>query len=76
MLINISITSHTYISMRGKSTSDLLLADLKYTSILELTLSLTYIELTISLTTVTAWHGQGGLACCDSWGRKESDTTE
>ena len=21
-------------------------------------------------------HGQGGLACCDSWGRKESDTTE
>ena len=21
-------------------------------------------------------HGQGGLACCDSWGRKESDMTE
>ena len=20
--------------------------------------------------------GQGGLACCDSWGYKESDTTE
>ena len=20
--------------------------------------------------------GQGGLTCCDSWGRKESDTTE
>ena len=20
--------------------------------------------------------GQGGLACCDSWGHKESDTTE
>ena len=20
--------------------------------------------------------GQGGLGCCDSWGRKESDTTE
>ena len=20
--------------------------------------------------------GQGGLACCDSWGRKESETTE
>ena len=20
--------------------------------------------------------GQGGLACCDSWGRKEPDTTE
>ena len=20
--------------------------------------------------------GQGGLACCDSWGRKESDTME
>ena len=23
-----------------------------------------------------ASDGQGGLACCDSWGRKESDTTE
>ena len=22
------------------------------------------------------WSGQGGLACCDSWGHKESDTTE
>ena len=21
-------------------------------------------------------RGQGGLACCDSWGRKKSDTTE
>ena len=21
-------------------------------------------------------HGQGGLTCCGSWGRKESDTTE
>ena len=21
-------------------------------------------------------EGQGSLACCDSWGRKESDTTE
>ena len=21
-------------------------------------------------------EGQGGLACCDSWGRKESDTTK
>jgi len=21
-------------------------------------------------------NGQGGLACCDSWGREESDTTE
>ena len=25
---------------------------------------------------VGAWGGQGGLACCDSWGRKESGTTE
>ena len=24
----------------------------------------------------TSRDGQGGLACCDSWGRKESDTTE
>ena len=23
-----------------------------------------------------ASDGQGGLACCDSWGRKESDMTE
>ena len=23
-----------------------------------------------------AGDGQGGLVCCDSWGRKESDTTE
>ena len=23
-----------------------------------------------------AGDGQGGLACCNSWGRKESDTTE
>ena len=23
-----------------------------------------------------AGDGQGGLACCDSWGRRESDTTE
>ena len=23
-----------------------------------------------------AGDGQGGLACCSSWGRKESDTTE
>ena len=22
------------------------------------------------------WDGQGGLACCDSWGHKESDRTE
>ena len=21
-------------------------------------------------------NGQGGLVCCDSWGRKESDTAE
>ena len=26
--------------------------------------------------TVRAGDGQGGLACCDSWGHKESDTTE
>ena len=33
---------------------------------------------------VAGWHhqtpgvgdGQGGLACCDSWGRKKSDKTE
>ena len=23
-----------------------------------------------------SWDGQGGLECCDSWGRKESDITE
>ena len=26
--------------------------------------------------TLGVGEGQGGLACCDSWGRKESDTTE
>ena len=26
--------------------------------------------------TLRAGDGQGSLACCDSWGRKESDTTE
>ena len=26
--------------------------------------------------TLSVGYGQGGLVCCDSWGRKESDTTE
>ena len=26
--------------------------------------------------TLEVSYGQGGLACCDAWGRKESDTTE
>ena len=26
--------------------------------------------------TLGAGDGQGGQECCDSWGRKESDTTE
>ena len=26
--------------------------------------------------TLVVGDGQGGLVCCDSWGRKESDTTE
>ena len=26
--------------------------------------------------TLGVGDGQGGLACCDSWGLKESDTTE
>ena len=26
--------------------------------------------------TLDVGDGQGGLACCDSWGCKESDTTE
>ena len=30
----------------------------------------------ILLTVINVGDGQGGLACCDSWGRKESDTTE
>ena len=29
-----------------------------------------------SLSYMTSIHGQGGPACCDSWGRKESDMTE
>ena len=30
----------------------------------------------VSLSKLGVGDGQGGLACCDSWGRKESDTTE
>ena len=30
----------------------------------------------VSLTTPGVGDGQGGLACCDSWGRKELDTSE
>ena len=30
----------------------------------------------VSLRTPGVGDGQGGLACCDSWGSKESDTTE
>ena len=30
----------------------------------------------VSLNEVGVGDGQGGLACCDSWGHKESDTTE
>ena len=30
----------------------------------------------MSLSELGVGDGQGGLACCDSWGRKESDTTE
>ena len=30
----------------------------------------------MSLGKLVVDNGQGGLACCGSWGRKESDTTE
>ena len=30
----------------------------------------------MSLSELRVGDGQGGVACCDSWGRKESDTTE
>ena len=30
----------------------------------------------ISLGKLRIGDGQGGLACCDSWGRKESETTQ
>ena len=30
----------------------------------------------MSLSELRAGDGQGGLTCCDSWGRKEADTTE
>ena len=30
----------------------------------------------VSLSELRVGDGQGGLACCDSWGHKESDTTE
>ena len=30
----------------------------------------------MSLSELQEGDGQGGLVCCDSWGHKESDTTE
>ena len=30
----------------------------------------------VSLSKLLELDGQGGLACCDSWGRNESDMTE
>ena len=30
----------------------------------------------MSLSKLWVCDGQGGLACCDSWGGKESDTTK
>ena len=30
----------------------------------------------MSLGELQVGHGQGSLACCGSWGHKESDTTE
>ena len=33
-------------------------------------------SLDVSLSELWVMDGQGGLACCDSWGRKESDTAE
>ena len=30
----------------------------------------------VNLSELGVGDGQGGLVCCDSWGRKESDTTE
>ena len=30
----------------------------------------------VSLSELGVSDGQGGLVCCNSWGRKESDTTE
>ena len=30
----------------------------------------------VSLSELREFDGQGGLACCNSWGRRESDTTE
>ena len=35
------------------------------------------LKLNIQKTKIMAFgDGQGGLACCDSWGRRESDTTD
>ena len=33
-------------------------------------------SMAMSLSKLGFGDGQGGLACCDSWGHKESDTTE
>ena len=33
-------------------------------------------EMSLSKLKLKVGDGQGGLACCNSWGHKESDTTE
>ena len=33
-------------------------------------------SMSVGLGRLGVGDGQGGLACCDSWGRKESDMTE
>ena len=35
-----------------------------------------WLDVRVSEWTLGVGDGQGGLACCDSWGRKELDTTE
>ena len=33
-------------------------------------------DMSLSKQALEVGDGQGGLACCDSWGQKESDRTE
>ena len=47
-----------------------------YMSYFNFSKSLLKIYLSRNTIKATAIDGQGGLACCSSWGRKESDTTE
>ena len=60
-------------SLTTKPTPELGLLILLFHSILKTTFNYTWL---MSFFRLVVCDGQGGLVCCDSWGQKESDTTE